>query len=153
MMVFLFRSVRLGLISMIPLTLTIAMTYGFIGWIGRPYDMPVAILSSLALGLSIDFSIHFIQRYRERLRKHKGDVRMALVDLFHTPADALTRNILVISLGFVPMFFSNLVPYVTVGAFFFSIMVISGLATFLILTSIFSYMSAPAVLGRRNPSI
>jgi len=65
MMSWLFRSVRLGLLSMIPLTATITLVYGFIGWIGKPYDMPIAVLSSLSLGLSIDFSIHFLQRARE----------------------------------------------------------------------------------------
>ena len=64
MMVFLFRSFRWGLISMLPLTITIMAIYAFIGYIGKPYDMPVAVLSALTLGLSIDFAIHFIQRIR-----------------------------------------------------------------------------------------
>jgi predicted RND superfamily exporter protein len=150
MMILLFRSIRLGLISMIPLTATIAMTYGYIGWTGRPYDMPVAVLSSLALGLSIDFSIHFIQRFREIFRANRGDFNASMVELFQTPAEALARNVLVISLGFIPMFFSHLVPYVTVGAFFFAIMVISGLATFISLTAIFSYLPARVIAGRGN---
>ncbi|MCA9727106.1 MAG: outer membrane lipoprotein-sorting protein [Candidatus Eisenbacteria bacterium] len=148
MMVILFRSLRLGLISMVPLTITIGMTYGAIGLVGRPYDMPIAVLSSLALGLSIDFSIHFIQRFRELLAERGGDFEAAMTDLFQTPAEALARNVLVIALGFVPMFFSKLVPYVTVGVFFVAIMLISGLATFVILPALLSYLPTRSVASR-----
>lgn len=142
MMVFLFRSIRLGILSMIPLTTTIALVYGFIGIVGRPYDMPIAVLSSLTLGLSIDFAIHFLQRTREGYRA-TGSLAGAMEEVFEAPARAILRNILVISIGFVPMFFSNLVPYVTVGSFFFAIMVISGA------TTLFSF---PAILSLLNPA-
>ncbi len=141
MMVILFRSVRLGLLSMIPLTATISLVYAFIGYIGRPYDMPVAVLSSLTLGLSIDFAIHFLQRTREAYRE-TGDFHAAITATFEAPARAITRNILVIAIGFVPMFFASLVPYVTVGAFFFAIMLVSGFTTL---------FSLPAILGVMNP--
>ena len=52
LMSLLFRSFWWGLLSMIPLTMTIAVTYGIIGLIGKDYDMPVAVLSSLSLGLA-----------------------------------------------------------------------------------------------------
>ncbi|MCI0517291.1 MAG: MMPL family transporter, partial [Woeseiaceae bacterium] len=64
MMVLLFRSLRLGLLSMVPLSITILGVYGAIGWLGKDYDMPIAVLSSLTLGLSVDFAIHFIERMR-----------------------------------------------------------------------------------------
>ena len=120
--------------------ITIASTYGFIGWTGRDYDMPIAVLSSLALGLSIDFSIHFIQRFREFHQEHGGDLRQAMNAVFGLPSVALARNVFVIALGFVPMFFSNLMPYVTVGAFFFAIMLLSGASTFLLLPGLLSLL-------------
>jgi hypothetical protein len=142
MMIFLFRSVRLGVLSVIPLTATIALVYGFIGFSGRPYDMPVAVLSSLTLGLSIDFAIHFLQRSREIYRA-TGSFAKTMDGIFDAPARAIARNVVVIAVGFVPMFFANLVPYVTVGAFFFAIMVISGATTF---------FSFPAILSLMNPA-
>jgi len=142
MMIGLFRSFRLGALSMIPLTTTIVLVYGFIGFVGRPYDMPIAVLSSLTLGLSIDFAIHFLQRTREAYRDSR-DLGQAIRFIFESPSHAITRNILVIAIGFVPMFFANLVPYVTVSAFFFSIMLISGL------TTLFSF---PAILTSLNPA-
>jgi len=118
------------------------LVYGFIGWIGKPYDMPIAVLSSLTLGLSIDFAIHFLQRTREAYRSSR-DLGQAFRHIFESPSHAITRNILVIAIGFVPMFFANLVPYVTVSAFFFAIMLVSGL------TTLFSF---PAILSSLNPA-
>ena len=70
MMVFLFRSLLWGLLSMIPLTVTVGMIYGIIGITGKNYDMPVAVLSSLSLGLAIDYAIHFLARSRELRKNH-----------------------------------------------------------------------------------
>jgi len=151
MMILLFRSVRLGLLSMIPLTATIVLVYGFIGYIGKPYDMPIAVLSSLTLGLSIDFAIHFLQRVRENYRA-TGDFRQAIALVFEAPSHAIVRNILVIAIGFVPMFFATLVPYVTVSAFFFAIMLISGATTLLSLPAILSFMN-PRFLGGAKSAV
>jgi hypothetical protein len=155
MMVFLFRSVRWSLVSMLPLTITIMAIYGFIGFIGKPYDMPVAILSSLTLGLSIDFAIHYIQRLRT-IHKRTGNFRESFIEIFEGAGKAITRNVLVIAIGFVPMIFSSLVPYVTVGSFFLAIMVVSGLVTMLLLPAITrtfnrTLLPSPAGADRTGP--
>ena len=136
MMVILFRSFILGLISMLPLTITIMAIYAAIGYIGKPYDMPVAVLSSLTLGLSIDFAIHFIKRSKY-IHERNRNFKRTFPEMFEGLARAISRNVLVIAIGFVPMFFSTLVPYVTVGSFFFAIMIVSGAVTMLILPSLF----------------
>jgi predicted RND superfamily exporter protein len=135
MMILLFRSFKWGLISMLPLTITIMAIYGFIGYIGKPYDMPIAILSSLTLGLSIDFSIHFIQRLR-MIHKRTGNFEESFQEIFKGTGEAISRNVMVISIGFVPLLFSNLVPYVTVGSFFLAIMLVSGTVTMLLLPAV-----------------
>jgi len=152
MMIILFRSLRMGLLAMVPLTVTILVIYGWVGLSGRNYDMPIAVLSSLSLGLSVDFAIHFLQRTRDIHRRHSGNFSRTMTVFFHEPAQALARNIVVIALGFVPMFFATLVPYVTVGAFFFAIMLISGAATFLIMPAALSYFPAHVISGFRHHS-
>jgi hypothetical protein len=132
MMIILFRSVLWGILSMIPLTVTIGFIYGFIGFIGKDYDMPVAILSSLTLGLSVDFAIHFLERSRELYKEEKSWQKVA-VRMFHEPARAIARNIIVIALGFLPLLLSQLVPYQTVGFFLSAIMLVSGIGTLFIL--------------------
>jgi len=135
MMAFLFGSPLRGLISMIPLTVTIVFIYGLLGIIGRYYDMPVAVLSALTLGLSIDFAIHFIQRSRARYEQTK-DWQDTAQYTFSGPGRAIARNAIVIAVGFLPLLAAPLVPYQTVGFFMAAIMFTSSLGTFFILPSI-----------------
>jgi hypothetical protein len=143
MMFFLFRSIKWATIAMLPLTITIMFIYGAIGFAGKFYDMPIAVLSSLTLGLSIDFAIHFIEHSRMYNKKLK-DCECTLDEIFNGTSQAIWRNVLVISVGFAPLFFAGLVPYVTVGSFFFAIMMVSGVTTLILL---------PAILKQFHPTL
>ncbi len=146
MMAFLFRSPVWGLISMIPLTVTIALIYGIIGFVGKDYDMPVAILSSLTLGLAIDFAIHFLERSRAVYLKN-GSWDETIKEMFEEPGRAIMRNVIIIAIGFTPLLAAPLVPYITVGVFLASIMAISGIGTLIILPSLITILQK--VLFRR----
>lgn len=135
MMIFLFRSVIWGLIAMLPLTITIMLIYGLIGYTGKFYDMPIAVLSSLTLGLSVDFAIHFIE-HALFFNKRNKNFQKTYDEIFEGTAQAIWRNVLVIAIGFSPLFFAGLVPYVTVGSFFFLIMLVSGLTTLILMPAI-----------------
>jgi len=137
MMVLLFRSIKYGALAMLPLTFTITMIYGLIGWVGKTYDMPIAVLSALTLGLSIDFAIHFLQRLRE-LRNDLGSMQQALMQMCCEPSRAISRNAIVIAIGFTPLLFSPLVPYITVGFFLASIMAVSAMVTLVLLPALLS---------------
>ncbi len=135
MMALLFRSIWWGVVCMVPLTITIAMIYGIIGLAGKDYDMPVAVLSSLTLGMAVDFAIHFLERSRSSYRKY-GSWSNAAGDMFGEPARAITRNVLVIAIGFLPLLAAPLMPYKTVGIFLCAIMGLSGAVTLLVLPSL-----------------
>ncbi|MEN8262180.1 MAG: MMPL family transporter [Nitrospirota bacterium] len=139
MMTILFRSPFWGILAMIPLSVTIALIYGIIGVAGKDYDMPVAVLSSLTLGLAVDFAIHFLERSRMLYKKY-GSWEKVIVEMFEEPARAITRNVIVIAIGFTPLLAASLVPYNTVGIFLASIMAISGMATMYILPSLIKIM-------------
>ncbi|HEX9783412.1 MAG TPA: MMPL family transporter, partial [Opitutaceae bacterium] len=143
LMVVEFRSLVLGVLSMVPLTIAILLSYGLVGWTGKDYDMPIAICSSLALGLGIDFAIHFLQRARQHYRE-TPDLAETMRYMFGEPGRAIARNAVVICLGFLPLAASSLTPYVTVGLFFALLMLFSTLATLLIL---------PAALGVIGPRV
>lgn len=140
MMVMLFRSIKYGILAMLPLTFTICMIYGLIGWLGKAYDMPIAVLSALTLGLSIDFAIHFLQRARE-LEKETGSLAKALLLMFEEPSRAISRNAIVIAIGFTPLLLSPLMPYITVGFFLASIMIVSALVTLVLLPTLLTLFS------------
>ncbi len=135
MMTVLFRSALFGLLAMIPLTVTILLIYGLIGWAGKDYDMPVAILSALTLGLSVDFAIHFLERAREETRR-AGQWRAAVRQMFKEPAMAISRNASTVSVVFLPLLLAPLVPYRTVGFFLATIMAVSWLATLFLLPAL-----------------
>ncbi|KAF0092994.1 MAG: RND superfamily exporter [Puniceicoccaceae bacterium 5H] len=135
LMMVLFRSPLWGLLAMVPLTLTIALIYGVIGLVGKDYDMPVAVLSSLSLGLAVDYAIHFLARSRE-LQRQRGSWAATLPAMFTEPGRAIARNIIVIGIGFTPLILAPLVPYQTVGVLISAILLVAGLVTLLILPSI-----------------
>lgn len=132
MMVVLFRSFWFGLLAMLPLSITIAFVYGLIGLAGKDYDMPVAVLSALTLGLSVDFAIHLLQRARA-IQRETGSWRDTVERMFREPARAITRNAIVIAIGFLPLLGSTLTPYSTVGFFLAAIMAVSCIVTLLLL--------------------
>jgi hypothetical protein len=135
LMVVLFRSLAWGLLCMVPLSVTIATIYGVIGLIGKDYDMPVAILSSLSLGLAVDYAIHFCVRTRAIHERIKSWKEMA-GEVFGEPARAIFRNVIIIGCGFFPLLAAPLVPYQTVGVFISAILLLAGLATLLVLPAL-----------------
>ncbi len=141
LMMILFRSPVLALISMMPLTFAIVLSYGIVGFMGKDYDMPIAVCSSLALGLSIDFAIHFVQRFRRRCEA-VGDLAQVNTYMFGEPGRAIARNGIVIVVGFLPMVLATLTPYVTVGAFFASLMTASTLTTLLLLPALMNLVGS-----------
>jgi predicted RND superfamily exporter protein len=123
---------------MVPMSATILFVYGVVGYSDKEYDMPISVLSTLVLGIGVDFAVHFIARYRSLARETRS-TQVALDRIFEEPARALTRNALIIAIGFVPLLFASLVPYIVVGAFLASIMLLSWLVTLLLLPAVITF--------------
>jgi predicted RND superfamily exporter protein len=151
MMMLLFRSPVYGVLAMVPLTITIVFTYGLIGLVGKDYDMPVAVLSSLTLGLSVDFAIHFLERARS-IQADTGDWRETMTLMFQEPGRAITRNAIVIAIGFLPLLAAPLVPYNTVGFLMAAIMAVSSIVTVLLLPAIMMNIQKWLFPKKRNES-
>ena len=123
-----FRSFRWGLVSYVPLIFTILLIYGFLGWVGKDFDMPISVLSTLSLGMAVDFAIHFVKRFKQRLAEDQN-LESALVWTVERPGKGILRNALLFSLAFSVMIFASLTPYITVGIFIASLMMISAFLT------------------------
>jgi len=139
MMLLLLRSGIWALLAMVPLTVSIGAIYGIIGLIGKDFDMPVAVLSALSLGLAVDFAIHFLVQARARMEE-RGSWEETVGSVFGPPARAITRNGLVVTLGFLPLLAAPLVPYQTVGALIAAILIASGGATLVILPALIRFL-------------
>jgi predicted RND superfamily exporter protein len=141
MMIALFRSVIWGALSMIPLTFSVGLIYGVTGIVGKDYDMPVAVLSALSLGLAVDYAIHFLARSRALLQNgHSWDQVMRM--MYGEPARAISRNAIVLGLGFAPLLVAPLVPYQTVGVLIAAILITAGAATLIILPAMMTILGS-----------
>ena len=111
--------------------------------------MPIAVCSSLSLGLGIDFAIHFIQRFKMHYEK-TGDLDETNRYMFGEPGRAIARNAIVISLGFLPLVSSSLGPYVTVGLFFALLMAFSTISTLFLLPAALRIVAPRILKGSKS---
>lgn len=150
-----YRSLRWGVVSFLPLLFTVALIYGAVGLIGKDFDMPISVLSTLSLGMAIDFAIHFVSRFRQRLAEtgfnatasgaNPSTLADALLWTLARPGRGVIRNAVLFASGFLVMLFASLTPYITVGAFMAAMMLLSAVATLLYLPALI------VVLGRWLP--
>ena len=141
-----YRSLRWGVVGFVPLLFTVALIYGAVGLVGKDFDMPISVLSTLSLGMAIDFAIHFVSRFRARMAeagtfRRAGDappemLAAALLWTAGRPGRGIMRNAILFAAGFFVMLFASLTPYITVGAFMAAIMILSSLATLLYLPAL-----------------
>jgi predicted RND superfamily exporter protein len=134
-----FRSLKWAMLAYLPLLLTVLLIFGAIGWIGKDFDMPVAVLSCLSLGMAVDFAIHFVSRFRQHCREVQlnGDGQdEALRWTITRPGKGIMRNALLFSIAFSVMILAPLTPYVTVGVFILAMMLLSAFATLTLLPAL-----------------
>ncbi|MFA5809715.1 MAG: MMPL family transporter, partial [Thermoleophilia bacterium] len=134
-LVIVFRSLKWAAVSFMPLLFTILIIFGALGFIGKDFDMPIAVLSTLSLGLAVDFAIHFVRRYRQRLETDP-DIEQALLWTISRPGKGIIRNAILFSATFSVMVFAALTPYITVGFFIMSIVMVSAVLTLVYLPAI-----------------
>ncbi|MBW2288552.1 MAG: MMPL family transporter [Deltaproteobacteria bacterium] len=99
LMMLLIGSVRLGLVAMLPNLAPILCALGLMGWLGLPLDIFTMLIGSIALGLAVDDTIHFMHGYRSYLEKG-CDSRTAIRRTLETAGRAMLLTTLVLSSGF-----------------------------------------------------
>jgi predicted RND superfamily exporter protein len=107
MMIAVFRSVKIGLISMIPNLAPVLLALGAMGWLGIPLDYNKVMVAAIALGISVDDTIHLMTRFQHEFALHKSyekALRRALGDV----GRALLITSLALILGFLVLIFSEL---------------------------------------------
>ena len=141
-----YRSWKWGVVSFVPLLFTVIVIYGIVGFVGKDFDMPISVLSTLTLGLAVDFAIHFVSRFQQRYRETR-ELMGALEWTVSRPGKGILRNALLFAAGFAVMAFSQLTPYITVGVFMIAIMLLSAVATIILLPAVIS-LAAGWLLGK-----
>jgi predicted RND superfamily exporter protein len=119
LMIFLIGRVRIGLLSMIPNIAPILLMLGVIGALSLPMDLFTMMVASIAMGLAVDDTIHFMHNFR-RYYEIGGDPIEAVRQTLDTTGRAMLVTSIVLSLGFFIFAFatmSNLVNFGLLTAF------------------------------------
>lgn len=104
-----FRSLRIGLMSMIPNLIPVLFTYGIMGWMGIKLELSTIIVFTISLGIAVDDSIHFLVRFREEARKGR-DIEQALQAAFKGAGSAILFTTIILVLGMGVLCLSSLPP-------------------------------------------
>jgi hypothetical protein len=103
-----FRSFAAGIMGTIPLFFTLVCNFGLMGWLGLELDIANSLLSSVAIGLGVDYTIHLFWRLRSEL-SYSDNFPGALAITLRTTGRGIAINAFSVMLGFAVLFFSALV--------------------------------------------
>ncbi|MDP7275188.1 MAG: MMPL family transporter [Planctomycetaceae bacterium] len=126
-----FRSLRLGMVAVLPNLFPIVLVIGTMGWIGLPVNIATAMIASVSLGLTVDSSIHYISGFR-RARARGLDVAEALQQTHSSVGRAVVMANLALIVGFSVLTLSHFIPLVYFGILV-SVAMLGGLAGNLVL--------------------
>lgn len=123
-----FRNIRVGLIGSVPIVITSAVNFGLMGLAGIALSTTTALISSIAIGIGIDYAIHFIDRYKEHSAS-SGDKALASRFTMHHTGRAILFNAAVVIAGFLVLLFSAFPPNRELGSLVALNMFVSFLGT------------------------
>lgn len=123
-----FKKFSIGLIGSIPVVLTALISFGLMGLLNIPLSTTTALISSIAIGIGIDYAVHFIDRYRINALETKDKLVTTRETMYHS-GRAIAFNAVVVILGFLVMLFSVFPPNRSLGALVSLNMFISFIAT------------------------
>jgi predicted RND superfamily exporter protein len=133
----LLKSFVAALKGMVPICFTLAVIFGFMGFTKMPLDIATVLVGSISIGIGIDYSIHFISRFRLELKK-SGNIPTALSTTLKTTGKAIFINAVTVGGGFAVLLLANIVPLQRFGSLVTITMVASGFASLVLLPAIFA---------------
>jgi len=110
-----FKNFVIGLIGAVPIIVTTVIGFGIMGFLNIPLNSTTALLSSIAIGIGIDYAIHFIEQYRHNAETSDNSLEIAQKTMAHS-GRAISLNALVVILGFMVLVFSAFPPNRELGA-------------------------------------
>lgn len=108
-MAIVFRSIVGGIISVLPLISAIIMVFGFMGYTGIDLDIATAMLSSIMIGVGIDYTVHFLWHVKEHTKEGQ-DLNTAIFTTLRLSGKGIVFNALSVIIGFSVLLFSVFVP-------------------------------------------
>ena len=137
LMIILIGNLKLGFLSMLPNLTPILITAGMMGWLSLPFDMSTMLVFSVAIGLAVDDTIHFMHNFK-RYHDQTGQAREAIRLTLRTAGRAMLVTSVVLSLGFFIFMLASIV-----NVFYFGLL--TGIAVVLALLA--DFLMAPALMA------
>jgi len=136
MFIFLFRSLKIAITSLIPNILSAASVLGIIGWSGIPIDIMTVTVAAIGIGIGVDNTIHYVHRFLKEFEK-ENNYDLAIKNSHATIGRAMFYTSLTIVLGFMILISSNFNPSVFFGIFTSFAMIMAILSALILLPVLF----------------
>ena len=110
-----FKNIKIGFIASVPIVITALISFGIMGFLGIPLNTTTALLSSIAIGIGIDYAVHFLEQYRTNAANTDDKMVAAQKTMAHS-GRAIIYNAIVVIAGFLVLMFSVFPPNRELGA-------------------------------------
>lgn len=136
LMAYLFRSFRMIVISLIPNLLPLVITAGVMGFLGVPIKPSTILVFSIAFGISVDDTIHFLAKYRQELISNHWRIRKSVYAALRETGVSMFYTSIVLFFGFSVFTISNFGGTVALGALVSATLLFAMLANLILLPSL-----------------
>ncbi len=135
-MAYLFRSFRMIIISLIPNLLPLLVTAGIMGFVGVPIKPSTILVFSIAFGISVDDTIHFLAKYRQELTSSKWKIEKSVYAALRETGVSMFYTSIVLFFGFSVFVISNFGGTVALGSLVSATLLFAMLANLILLPSL-----------------
>ena len=135
-MAWMFRSFRMILISLIPNLLPLIVTAGMMGFLGVPIKPSTILVFSIAFGISVDDTIHFLAKYRQELKANNWRIKRSVYAALRETAVSMFYTSIVLFFGFSVFMISSFGGTVALGGLVSATLLFAMLANLLLLPSL-----------------
>lgn len=136
-----FKSFIAAVHGCLPLVFSALILFGLMGFLGISLDIVTALLSSIMIGVGVDYTIHFLWRYKAEYAK-TGDSKSAISNTFTTTGRGIVFNAFSVIVGFSVLIFSSFAPLR-----FFGVLVVASIFSCLIS----ALLLIPAIISITQP--
>jgi predicted RND superfamily exporter protein len=141
-----FRSLKAGIMGSIPLVFSVICTFGLMGWLGFELDIATSLLSSVAIGIGVDYTIHYFWRLKTEL-SNGVEYAEAVRRTLKTTGRGIAINAFSVMVGFSVLFFSGITILKSFGFLIIFSLILCLLCALMLIPAI-CYLIKPAFLEK-----
>ncbi len=144
-----FKSFWAGLLGCLPLLLSILLNYMVMGLTGIHLDLVTSIIASVAIGVGIDYTIHFMKTYKAE-RALSDDLEFVAKETFHKSGHGIVVNAMAVGFGFLVLCFSQFIVLRYIGILVALVMLTSSLLSMTVIPGVLYIFDPAFIRSKRN---